>query len=168
MFLFSKKSWFQLCVLSKELWLFLKNNRRHPFCQRHCILFWRQNSQSFTFANAISFSVFQNSSHRSKTSHWSSYIFRAASIIPKWQQPLEAALFLQKYFFQNTWCLKELLLSSNYFLVTNTFSDQLLLKDKYFFSTASVMFHRSYLFRISNYSKHVLFQRKKFLPTATF
>ena len=52
--------------------------------------------------------------------------------------------------------------------VNCTFSDQLLLEDKYFFRTATVMFRRSYLFKISNYSKHVLSRIRQFFRTATF
>ena len=61
-----------------------------------------------------------------------------------------------KRFFRTPNCLEQLLLSKNYFLVTNTFSDQLLLEDKYFFSTATIS--EELHFRISNYSKHVLFR----------
>ena len=52
--------------------------------------------------------------------------------------------------------------------VNCTFSDQLLLEDKYFFNTATVMFQRSYFFRISNYSKHVLSRNRQFFRTAPF
>ena len=103
-----------------------------------------------------------------QTSYRSSYSLRAASIILRWEQPLEAASFLQKDFFRIPSCLEELFLSNNHFLVTNTFSDQLLLEYKYFFSTATVMFRRSYFLRISNYSKHVLFRSRRFFCTATF
>ena len=108
-----------------------------------------------------------------QTSYQSSYIFRAAFpvdkerklnvyktfnlrpvsiglIILKWEQPLEEASFSQKDFFRTPSCLEELFLSNSYILVTNTFSDQLLLEYKYFFSTATVMFRRSYFLRISN------------------
>ena len=37
-----------------------------------------------------------------KTSYQSSYIFKAASIILKWEQPFEVAKFTRKYIFQNT------------------------------------------------------------------
>ena len=108
-----------------------------------------------------------------QTSYQSSYIFRAAFpvdkerklnvyktfilrpvsiglIILKWEQPVEEASFSQKDFFRTPSCLEELFLSNSYILVTNTFSDQLLLEYKYFFSTATVMFRRSYFLRISN------------------
>ena len=79
-----------------------------------------------------------------QTSYQRSYIFIAASVILKWEQPVEAASFSRKdFFFRTPSCLEELLLSNNYVLVTNTFSDQLLLEDKYFFSTATAMFWRS-------------------------
>ena len=102
-----------------------------------------------------------------QTSYRSSYIFRAASIILKWEQPLEAATFCQKYFFRTPSCLEELLLSNNYFLETNTFSDLLLFEYNYYFSTA-VMFRMSYFLRINNYSKLVLSRSSRFFCTATF
>ena len=37
-----------------------------------------------------------------KTSYQSSYFFKAASIILKWEQPFEVAKFTRKYIFQNT------------------------------------------------------------------
>ena len=51
---------------------------------------------------------------------------------------LKQLLFCRKIFFRIPSCLEQPLLSNNYFLVTNIFGNQLLLKDKYFFSTASV------------------------------
>ena len=75
----------------------------------------------------------------------------------------------QNDFFRTPTCLEELRLSNNYFLVTNTFSDQLLLEYKYFFSTATVMCRRSYFLRISNYSKHVAtFLKQAVLPYSYF
>ena len=103
-----------------------------------------------------------------QTSYWSSYIVSAASMILKQEQPLDVATFSQKRFFRTPSCLEELLLSNNYFLLTNTFSDQLLLEYRYIFGTATVMFGRGYFLRISNYSKHVLFRRRRFFRTATF
>ena len=103
-----------------------------------------------------------------QTFYWSSYIFRGASINLKWEQPLKAATFLQKDSFRTPSCLEELLLFNNYFLVRHPFSDQLLFDYKYFISTANVMFWRSYLLRISNYSKHVLFQSRCFFRIVTF
>ena len=46
---------------------------------------------------------------------------------------LKQLLFRRKILFKIPSCLEQLLLSNNYSLVTNTFSDQLLLEDKYFF-----------------------------------
>ena len=103
-----------------------------------------------------------------QTSYRSCYILRAALIILKWEQLLEAATFSQNSFFRTPSCLEELLLSNNYFLVTNTFSDQLFLEYKKFFSTATVMSSKSYFLRVSNYSKHRLFQSRRFFRTATF
>ena len=97
-----------------------------------------------------------------QTSYQSSYIFRAASIILKWEQPLEAVTFSQKYLFKTPSCLEELPLS--WLLLCSKYFSWY----KYFFSTATVMFRRSYFLRISNYSKHVLFRSKRFFRTATF
>ena len=66
-------------------------------------------------------------------------IFRIASILRKWQQPLQAATFSFKDFFRTPTCLEQLLLPNNYTLVTNAFSDQLLVEDKYVFSRATVL-----------------------------
>ena len=55
-------------------------------------------------------------------------------------------------FFKIPSYLEQRLFYNNYFLVTNTFSDQLRLEDKYFYSTASVWM--SFSFRINNYSEY--------------
>ena len=73
-----------------------------------------------------------------QTFYQSSNIFRAGSIILKWEQPFKAATYAQKHFFKRSGCQEQVLLSNNYFLVTNTFSNQLLLENKCFFSTATV------------------------------
>ena len=125
--------------------------------------------QSSTFANALSFSVFQNTGHRqtnflSRQLHFQSSISYTGIREATW-----SSYFLEKdFFFRSRSCSEELLLSGNYFLVTNNFSDQLLLEYRCFFSTITVMFRRSYFFRISNYSKHVLFRSRQFFQTATF
>ena len=57
------------------------------------------------------FSVyFKTSAAVKQTSYQSGDIFRAASIILKWEQQLEAATFWQKDFFRTPSCLEELLL----------------------------------------------------------
>ena len=83
-----------------------------------------------------------------QTSDQSNYIFRAGSIILKWEQSIEAATSSKKHFLRAPSRLEKLLLSNNFFLITNTFSDQLL-QYKYFFSTGTVIFGRSYFPRIS-------------------
>ena len=55
---------------------------------------------------------------------------------------------------------------NNYFLLVNTFSDQLLLADKYF--SVQMLLQMSYFFRISNYLEHVIFGSRQFIQTATF
>ena len=63
-------------------------------------------------------------------------------------------------------CLEKLLLSNNYFLVINTFSDQLLVEDEYL--SAQTLLRRSYFFRIGNCLGHVLFGSKQVFQRATF
>ena len=62
--------------------------------------------------------------------------------------------------------MEQLLLSNNYFLVINIFSDQLLLQHKYF--SAQTVFRKSYSYRISNHLEHVVFRSRHFLRTAIF
>ena len=83
-------------------------------------------------------SVFKNTVTVKEISYRSRCILRGTSIITKWEQPLEGAIFRRKIFFKIASCPEQLLLSNNYSLVTNTFSDQLLLEDKYFFGAATV------------------------------
>ena len=72
-----------------------------------------------------------------KKTYQSSCIFRAASVLLKWEQLLKGTASSKKsFFFRIRSCLGQLLLSNNYLLVTNTFSDQVLVEDKYFFTTA--------------------------------
>ena len=51
-------------------------------------------------------------------------------------------------------------------MLINTFSDQLLLENKFF--SVQMLLRRSYFFRISNCLEHVLFRGRKFCQTATF
>ena len=61
-----------------------------------------------------------------------------------------------------------LLLSRNYFLVTNKFSDQLLLEDKFFFSTATTSEELFLRKKELDYAEYVLFQRWSSPEHATF
>ena len=70
-------------------------------------------------------------------SYRNNYIFRSSLIILKWEQPLEAVPFCIIFFFIPS-CLEQQLLCNNYFLVINSFSDELLPQDKNFFSTTTV------------------------------
>ena len=56
--------------------------------------------------------------------------------------------------------------SNSYLLVINTFSNQLLLYNKYCFSTATAL--EELFFIRSNYSEHVLFPGRHFFRTASF
>ena len=78
----------------------------------------------------------------------------------KREQPLEAATFSQKDFGTPS-RLVQLLLSNNYLLVANNFCNQLLLADKYF--SAGLLFWRSFLSRIINYSDYLPLQKRNFL-----
>ena len=69
------------------------------------------------------FSVFKNTVTVKEISYRSRCILRGTSIITKWEQPLEGAIFWRKIFFKIASCPEQLLLSNNYSLVTNTFSD---------------------------------------------
>ena len=63
----------------------------------------------------------------------------------------EKLTFSRKDFFETSSCLQDLLLSNNYFFVRKTFSDQLRLEYRDFFSTAAAIFRGRYFLRISNY-----------------
>ena len=106
--------------------------------------------QQSNLENALSFSLFQNTSHCEtcyQTYYHSRYIFGAELIIMKWE------IFAEGIFFRIPSCLEQLLPSYfllkivfliSYFLKINTFSTQLL-------------FRKSFFSRISNYSDYVLF-----------
>ena len=125
--------------------------------------------QSSTFANALSFSVFQNTGYRQTNFLSRQLHFQSSINYTEIREATWSSYFLEKcFFFRSRSCSEELLLSGNYFLVTNNLSDQLLLEYKCFISAITVLFRRSYFFRISNYSKHVLFRSRQFFQTATF
>ena len=124
--------------------------------------------RSSTFANALSFSVFQNTSHLETNFLSKQLYFQISSDYTD----IRAATF-GSYFFTKRFILEHVVVWNSYFFLITTswqqilFSDQLLLEDKYFFnSTAAVVFWRSYFFRISDCSKHVLFRSRQFLRTA--
>ena len=96
----SKKSWFQLCILSEMLSLFLRNTRSHPFFQKNgTVYFYDIKICSYPLLLTNFFSVnFWTPVTVKQTSYQKRYIFRVASIILKWKQPLQAATFSQKYF----------------------------------------------------------------------
>ena len=122
---------------------------------------------SSNFTNALYFSVFQNTSHRetkflSKQPYFQSSIDYIEMRATTWS----SYYIEERMFFRIPSCLEQLLLPNNYSLVTYTFSDQLLLEDKYFFSTATLL--KEPFSRKSSYSEHVLFRSKYFFRTATF
>ena len=74
----------------------------------------------------------------------------------------DSYFFVENFFFRIPGCLEQILFSNNYFLVINTFPYQLLIEDKYFFSTATqLLFRKSFYSRTSNYSKFKSFSRAK-------
>ena len=103
---------------------------------------------------------------------WNKLIIKAAIFSKQYRlcwnnrSHLRQLLFCRKVFLRIPTCLEQLRLSNNCFVVTNTFSNQLLLKDEHFFNTATV--RKSFFSRISNYSKYVLFRSRYFFRTATF
>ena len=103
-----------------------------------------------------------------KETYWSGNVFRAASIILKWEQHqyiqssinyfeshLRQSLFRKKDFFRTSTWLEQVVLSNNYIFVTNAFTGQRLLKGKYFFRTATA-------------SKELLLQKKQLFKTCMY
>ena len=103
----------------------------------------------------ISFIVFQNTSHVER-------VIEPAIVSEQYQlycnerSHLKQLYFRKKNFFRTPSCLEQLLPSNNYFVLLNTFSDELPVDDKYF--SAQMLLRMSYIFRISNYLDHVLFR----------
>ena len=99
-----------------------------PFLSTTLYNFLTLNLQSSTFAKALSFSVFQNTIHH-ETNFSSKQLYFQSSIDYTEMRPATwcSYFFCKIFFFKTPICLVELLLSNNYFLVTNTLSDQLLL-----------------------------------------
>ena len=132
--------------------------------------------QSFVFSNALSFSVFQNTSNQEINFSSKQLYFQSSIDYTEMRAAPWGSYFFANKIFSKPSCLEELLLSNNYFLVTNTFSDQLLLEYKCFFSTATIMFQRSYFCRIQNIyffdadssSKELLFQKKNLFRSRCF
>ena len=104
-------------ILSAIVCLFPK---KVAFFQRYYNYFYRMLSAIHSFNGTVHFSDVKIYSHlmlpthflsayfrtpvtMKQTSYRSSYILRAPSMILKWEQPLEAAIFSQKDLFQNTY-----------------------------------------------------------------
>ena len=120
------------------------------------------------FVNAFCFSVFQNIYQRetvfsSKQLYVQSRINHTKMRAATWNRYIFEKCFLEHL----VNCLEQLLL-----MVTNTFSDQLLLEDKYFFSTATasekLLFQNKELSRTYTFSEEELFRSRYFLKTVTF
>ena len=106
--------------------------------------------QRSNLANAISFSVFQNSSHR-ETNLLSKHLYFQSSIVYN-----EMIDFIREIFFRIPSCLEQLLPSYKYFLVTMLFLISYFSKINTF--PPQLLFWGNFFSRISNYSGYVLFQ----------
>ena len=107
--------------------------------------------QRSNLANALSFSVIQDTSHDE------------TNLLPKqlyFQSRIdynEMREFCREILFRIPSCLEQLLLSYKYFLSTIPFLISYFLKINTF--SAQLLFRKSFFSRISNYSEHVLFRR---------
>ena len=106
--------------------------------------------QRSSLANALSLSVFQNTSHR-EPNLLSKQLYFQSSI--DYNEMID---FHREIFFKIPSCLEQLLPSYNYFLVTILFLISYFLKINTF--SAQLLFWRSFFFRISNYPECVLFR----------
>ena len=79
---------------------------------------------------------------------------------------LKQQFFCRRIFFSMPSCLERLVISSNYFLVTNTFLNSYFLQVNTF--VAQILFQRSFFSRVSSYSEHIVFQSSNFFQTAAF
>ena len=122
---------------------------------------FKERLQPFTLATILSFSVFQNTSYREtnfllKQLHFENSI---DYIKMRADTSLKQLLFWKNNFFRTPSRLGQPLLSNNYFLTINTFSDQLLLKINTFSAQLlQNIFQNIYFFEASTSSKKLLFQ----------
>ena len=132
---------------------------------------FKERLQPFTLANVLSFSIFQNTGYREtnfllKQLHFQNSIdyikMRAAT-------SLKQLLFCKKNFFRTPSCLGQLLLSNNYFLTINTFSDRLLLKITTFLAQLlQNIFQNIYFFEASTSFEKLHFQKNLFQELVLF
>ena len=110
--------------------------------------------QRSNLANALSFSVIQDTSHDE------------TNLLPKqlyFQSRIdynEMREFCREILFRIPSCLEQLLLSYKYFLSTIPFLISYFLKINTF--SAQLLFRKSFFSRISNYLEHVLFRRSAY------
>ena len=114
--------------------------------------------------------MFQNTSHREINFFSKQLYFQSRINLIEIRAAIWSWYFITKrLFFRTRSCLEQLLLSNNYFLVTNTFSDQLLLEDQdsYSFGGATfselIIIQNMYIFEVAGSSKQVLFLKNLFL-----
>ena len=129
--------------------------------------------QRSNLVNTLSFSVYQNTSHRERAMFFKGAIFsKQHQLYRNESSHLKQLLLRRKNFFRIPNCLEQLLLSKNYFLVANTFSNQLLLEDKYFFLHShcfeGAFFQNKQTFRICTFLKQVLLPNSYFSRRETF
>ena len=117
--------------------------------------------QRYNLAKALSFCVFQNTSHREINLLSKQLYIKTRINYNKKRAAISSSYFFAKRVFRLPTSLEQLLLSNNYFLVTNTFCNPLILEEKYF--SSQLLFRRKVFSRINNYSEYVLF-----LPNSSF
>ena len=120
--------------------------------------------QRSNLANALSFSVFHNTSHR-KPNLLSKQLYFQRSFDHN-----EMRDFRREIFFRIPSCLEQLLPSYNYFLVTIPFLISYFLKIYISINTfpAQLLFWGSFFSRISNYPEYVLFRNGAYSEQLNF
>ena len=156
------------------MWLFWENARRHPFFQRYCYFSNIKICSHLILLTHFLSVYFRAPATFKQTSYQSNDIFRLTSIILKWEQPFQAATFLQKYiflwhvvvwnsyFFLITTSWQQIHFLISYFLKLSTFSTaQQLLCFRRATSSKLVIIENIYFFEAGSSSKQLLFQKKK-------
>ena len=110
--------------------------------------------QRSNLANALSFSLIQDTSH-GETNLLSKQLYFQSRIVHN-----EMRDFCKEIFFRIPSCLEQLLPSYKYFLLTMLFLISYFFKINTF--SAQLLFRKSFFSRISNYSEHVLFWRSAY------
>ena len=136
------------------------NTRSHPFFQRYCAFFWCSKLERSNLANALSFNVFQNTSH-CETNLLSKQLYFQSNI-----DLSEMRDFCRETFYRIPSCLELLLHSCKHFLVKWIFLIRYILNINTF--SAQLLFRKSFFSKISNYSEYLLFRSRHLLWTPPF